>query len=449
LLSDVVKQYQEMGLVGEERNIAQLFLTCMTRHLPAIYRRHAIPQGDSGSGKTELLRTVLAPFWSDVLNYTRVTGAGLERKRESLDGKILFLEQLEGSQPGQLKYLMTGGKLTILVADRDRSRESVFEQDGVAVVVSTLVGAMIDPQILNRASTLEIDESEAQTARIVHHKLEHWTNIHGEREEEPALEQIRRIDNQCKLLGPRVKEIKIPFALQLEQGLPKVLSMRRGADRFTSLVGADAFVKAAMGLRPLVIQKEQVGRNIYVIALPEDFQDAMYCLGEGFADSLTYFLARARQVDEALEKNGGGSSADVARVLGLSQNRAREYLNYLVKLDYATKTMTKGTYRYEAKPHDIHPQIQPQIQQVTYSESDLKHWFKQQFPNNDADLNIPKEAKTGFESPRPVRGCVGFESDLNTAEQTGQETASDSKVVPDMGVEGGTNGAVPNVVARN
>jgi len=45
--------------------------------------------------------TFLRPFWSAVENYTRVTGAGLERKEGSLEGKILFLEQLEGSQPGQ------------------------------------------------------------------------------------------------------------------------------------------------------------------------------------------------------------------------------------------------------------------------------------------------------------------------------------------------------------
>jgi ABC-type transport system involved in cytochrome c biogenesis ATPase subunit len=85
-----------MGLVGEERNIAQLSLTCFTRHLPPKYRRNVIAQGDTGSGKTTLLRIVLIPFENDVESYTRMTGAGLEHKGRALDGKILFLEQIEG-----------------------------------------------------------------------------------------------------------------------------------------------------------------------------------------------------------------------------------------------------------------------------------------------------------------------------------------------------------------
>jgi predicted transcriptional regulator len=399
-----------------------------------------IPQGDSGSGKTTLARIVLTPFWDDVENYTRITGAGLEHKEESFDGKILFLEQFEGSQPGQLKYLMTGGKLTILVGDRDNSR--VYKAAGLPVVVSTLVGAMIDSQLLNRASTLEIDESNLQTERIMRHKLECWTNVHGE-DEKSALEQIKRIDDQCKVLGSIVREIKIPFAMQLEEGLPKVLSMRRGTDRFTSLVAAAAFLKAAMGLRPLVKLNGEEGRSIYVVALPEDLSDALYCLGDGFTDSLTYFLTRAKQIHEILQKNGGETSEDVSRELGLSQNRAREYLNHLVKLGYATKTKNKGTCTYKYEAHHTHPQIKLQ---ATFTETDLKQWFQQQFPNNNAKL-YPPEAKTGFESQPPVQVCMGFESDLGTAERTEQETGSDGKVVSDMGFEGGNKGAVPDGAA--
>jgi predicted transcriptional regulator len=443
LLSYIIKQYQGMGLVGEERNIAQLFLSCITRHLPAKYRRHVIFQGDSGTGKTKIARTVLQPFWSDVENYTRVTGAGLDRRDVSLDGKILFLEQLEGSEPGQLKYLMTEGSLTILVADRDSSGRIVSRihtVKGEPVVVSTLVGAVIDTQLLNRVSTLEIDESEQQTERITRYKLEQWSNVH-KAQEDLLLRAIQQIDDKCWQLGQHVKEVNIPFATQLEKGLPKILSMRRGTDRILSLVAAIAFVKGALGMRPQVkLKGSDYTRGTYVIALPEDLTDALYCLGEAFSDSLTYFFGRSKQIYEELCKNSCASSRDIARVLKLSQNRAREYLNSLVELGYATKTKDKGVYRYEAKPHDN----STLKLEASYTELELQQWFQQQFTNNDAELVTPEESKTGFESPRPVQVCLDSEADSSTVQQIGQETVTDGVVVPKSGSEQGTNSTIPS-----
>ena len=446
LLSYIIQQYQGMGLVGEERNIAQLFLSCMTRHLPAKYRRHVIFQGESGTGKTKLARTGLKPFWGDVENYTRVTGAGLDRRDGSLDGKILFLEQLEGSEPGQLKFLMTEGELTILCADRDSSGRIVSKTHhvkGEPVVVSTLVGAVIDTQLLNRVSTLEIDESEQQTERITHHKLEQWSNI-GREQEELLQETIQQIDAKCCELGHHVKAVKIPFASQLEKGLPKILSMRRGTDRILSLVSAIAFVKAALGTRPQAKLKDSTyNRGTYIIALPEDLTDALYCLGEAFSDSLTYFFGRSKQIYEELCKDTCASSRDIARVLKISQNRAREYLNSLVDLGYATKTKDKGVYRYEAKPHDS----STLTLQATYTEPELHQWYQQQFPNNDAELIIPEEAKTGFESPRPVQVCLDSESNSATVQQIEQETATENKIVPNNGLEQGNNNTVPSDIS--
>jgi hypothetical protein len=285
---------------------------------------------------------------------------------------------------------------------------------------------------------LKIDESNAQTGRIIRQKLESWTNISGE-DGEAAVKWIQFIDKQCKRLGPLVKEIKMPFALQLEKDLPKDLSMRRGLDRLLSLVGAIAFVKWALGMRPYVKLKDRVDQSVYIIALPEDLSDALYCLGEALSDS--NFLARAKRAYDILQTNGGGTSKEVAQVLELSQNRAREYLNDLVQLGYATKTKEKGTYRYEAKPHATNPVNL----QATFTETELQHWTDQRFPNGNAELHIPEAAKTGFESRTPpVEVGKGFESDLGAVERTGPETGSVGRVVLDMGVRGGTTGGVPD-----
>jgi len=447
LLSLVCKQYEGLGVVREERNVLQGWLTSETRIAPADYRRSVLFSGEPGAGKTKLARTILKPFWEYTENYSRITGAGLDRKEGSLDGKILFIEQFEGNEPGQLKLLMSEGSLTILTADRDSSGRivsHVHRVKGVPVVFSTAVGAVIDPQLMSRLSNLEIDESTEQTERIIHYKLERWTNIR--KGQEDSFERtLRLIDEKCLELGQRLKEINIPFGAQLEQGLPKVLAMRRRLDQIVSLVTATAFVKAALGLRPLIKELEPGpnGKDLHVIALPEDLTDALYCLGDAFSDSMTYFFKRQKQIDEELCKNPYSSAKDIAQALRMSQNRAREYLNSLVDQGCATKTKDKGIYRYDPKPHDT-----ATIKlQATYTEEQLLQWFKQQYPDNNAELTIPEGAKPGFKSPQLVQVPLGTELTLVTVQQNGQETGTNVQFVPDSASEAHTNMPVPDLTS--
>jgi len=410
LLAYVVTRYQLTGLVGEEKNIAHLFLTCTTRHLKPKYRRHVVTQGETGAGKTTLIRKVLQPFWKDVERHTRVTGPGLDRKEESLDGKILFLEQLIGSEPTQLKFLMTEGELSILVAERDKETGRVVSRihrlKGMPVVISTLVGAEIDPQFLSRVSTLEIDESDDQTKAIIHKKLEEWSTVSSE-EEWKVYGPLTWLDAKCCELGPYVEAVKIPFAKQLESGLPPTLSMRRGVDRILNLVAAIAFVKAAIGLRPLVEVKpiENV-KQVYVVALPEDLDDALFCVGEKLVESVSYFFGRAKEVYDHLLKNSEeNKSSDVAVALKMSQNRASEYLRLLAKLGHVTRTRQGREWCYFAVSGC---QLELKLN-ATLTNVELSHWFSENFTEGSTELVLPKDMTLGPAKP-PLPVPVGSSS---------------------------------------
>jgi hypothetical protein len=453
-LGYVVKQYQLAGLVGEERNIAQVFLTCETRHLPAKYRRHVIPQGETGAGKTTLARAVLKPFWSDVESYTRMTGAGLDRKDESLDGKILFLEQLGVGEPTQLRFLMTEGELTILYAERDQSgriASKIHHIKGTPVFITTLVGAEIDPQLLSRVSTLEVDQSSEQTKRIINRKLEGWSTNSTE-EEWKTLAPISWVDEKCKQLGPYVEAIKIPFAKQLSNGMPPLLSMRRGTDRILNLVAAIAFLKAALGLRPLVEMKVPPGvRQVHIIALPEDLNDALYCLGDALTESVSYFFGRSKELYDFLsKKNDRATTKDVALALKMSQNRAREYLNILVQLGHATKSKEKGTYYYEATSHEV-----PHLElKAAFTYTDLEAWFASNFAPGSAELVISPESRTGFtDSSSVVMVEPQTELKSSTIEGTVPEPSTIGQIVPDLSPDADTtitadNETVPSNLAK-
>jgi predicted transcriptional regulator len=362
----------------------------------------------------------------DVERYSRVTGAGLDRKTGSLDGKILFIEQIGGDEPGQLKFLMTEGELTLLYAERDERGRIVSKThriEGVPVVISTLAGAVIDTQLLNRVSAPEMDESETQTGLIIKDKLESWSTVQRE-PPESILEQLQYIDAKCRKLGKQVIDVKIPFALQLEEKLPKVLAMRRGLDRIASLVAAVAFVKAALGLRPVIQLSKPDNPNLFVIAMPEDLQDALFCLGSALAESITFFFGKAKKIYDYLCGSvlANNTTREVARQIGLSQNRAREYLNMLVDLGYATKTKEKQTYQYEAIAKDRNLTLNLA---ALFSDEELRHWYETQFDQGQAKLLLPPVVIVGSSSEPKHSTVLGFVAKTPTIQQTAAKASLD------------------------
>jgi predicted transcriptional regulator len=427
-LGRVVVLYQQVGLVGEERNILQIFLIALSRHLPDKHRRHAAPHGESGSGKTTVVRRVLRPFWKDVVCYSRITGPGMDRSDESLDGKILFLEQLSGWEPSQLKFLLSEGELGIRYSERDNSGHFVSVEHrvrGMPVFITTMVGAQIDSQLLNRLTTLEIDESSEQTKRIIDHKLKDWSSV--KMAGENMLGEVESIDEKCRELGRRIVDIKIPYAPQLSNGFPLTVSMRRRIDQLLSLVDEIAFYKAALGLRPLAkIRETSEVRNTYVIALPEDLQDALICIGD--TESFNYGFQRAQEIHRYLCSHDWSTAKDVGKALGLSQNRAREYLNQLVDSGYATKTKEKNTFYYEPVPRD-----RPRLElNATFTESDLKAWFSENFPDGVAELLVPEEPETVV-AVHP-RGAIS-----DTVEEIMPKSCTKSEIEPVSEAKGDTN----------
>jgi hypothetical protein len=425
LLGQIIDSYHSLGLVGEDRNIAQVSVTCFTRHLLRSFRRHIIPQGETGVGKTTVVRTILKPFQHDVESYSRVTGAGLDRKTNSMDGKILFVEQIGGNEPGQLKFLMTERELSLLYAERDETGRIVSKThrlEGMPVVISTLVGAYIDAQLLNRVSTPEIDDSDQQTGLIIKHKLDSWATVNRE-SPESILKQLRSLDAKCRELGKRVVDVKIPFAAQLEEKIPKVLAMRRGLDRIASLVACIAFLKAAVGLRAIV-ELEKDGPNVYVVAMPEDLSDALFCLGSALAESVTLFFGKAKKIYEHLCANAlaNNSTREVARAIGLSQNRAREYLNLLVDLGYATVIKEKQRFFYEAIAKDVKLNLNLD---ATFTGDELEDWFERQFDQTEAELIHPSVV-IGCPPSKPEPSTLqSIVPEMPTNEQTEPETSLD------------------------
>ena len=398
LLGHLVCEYQKPtrekhALVGEGGNILQIFLAAETRYLPRHHRQHVVATGDTGLGKSELVRRVIMcpAIWRDVLHYTRITGPGLDRMQGSLDGKILFYEQLgEGQDPNQLKFAMTEGALRVLSSERSESGKWVSSEHlvpGEPVLMSTCVPTQnLDRQLLNRTNPLTVDESDQQTRKILESKLLHSSKV-IKRDESELNHLVEVIDEACKKLGPAVVDVKIPFAVSFLEKLPIAPQMRRAVDHLTNLISSIAFLKTAVGLRGYVQLKPSNPWQVYVVATPEDVTDALFCVGRNLADSVGYFVARSREVLSYIIEHPSEDPRQVARGLTppMSQNRSRELLNWLVEWGYATKERQGASFHYEATGRDL-----PQIDlKPSFSESDLESWIAQNFDVNEGEVIQP------------------------------------------------------------
>ena len=373
-------------------------------------------------GKSTLLKTVVKPFQADVELYTRMTSAGLDRRQETFDGKILLIEQLISREPVELSFLMSEGELAILSAERDpktgKMVSTTTRLKGMPVVMSTLTGATVETQFLSRVSTLAVDESGEQTKRIVEKKLERWAEVDRQ---EPSMTAgpITWVDSKCRELGPHVVEVKAPFAQKLAKGIPSVGSMRRGLDKIASLVDAIAFVKASVGLRDMV--QRGVLQEYYIVAQTQDLEDAVFVLGaEQLIESASYFFGKSKTIYKHLLSSGSKTARDVSVALRLSQNRAREYLNTLVELGHATRDKVSGTFYYEAIEGS-----EPQLKlEASFTEEELEEWFDQNFPEGAAKMlrperDIPTAVVPVVSPSEPISSTIErIEPELSTKHPT-------------------------------
>jgi len=347
----IIEEYQkDGGLVGEERNIAKLFITAISKDLLTDYRIHGIIISQSSAGKSTLAKTITEPFKDDVRHYTRFTGAGLDRNEESLDGKILFYEQMEGYEPTQLKLLLSEGELSILVVDTDdqgRRKSENIKIKGMPTFITTSTNPTLDQELQNRTLIISLDESESQTKRIMEKHAQNYSKIH-----ETKLSKWFHIDNlieefQQLNLSRTLKKIIIPFASDLPNDFPSHLEMRRDFDRILRLTSIIASLKSASERGYYEASKVKGVSAKIIIAYPEDYYDAIYCMGENLLDAIYRITGKAKEVYNLLlgtikegtlfEEPLAITTKDGAKKLGFSQKTFYKYAEYLVDRGFATK----------------------------------------------------------------------------------------------------------------
>jgi DNA primase catalytic core len=244
LLDQIAEHLETVGYVGEERNKQLAYLIATSRKLSKPLS--AIVRSESGAGKSYLMECVaeLMPP-EDVKYFSRLTPQSLYyMDRDELVHKLLVVDERDGSEEAEypIRTLQTRRKLTLAVPIKDPStgkiKTKMLEIFGPIAYMESSTQATINPENLNRCFELYLDDSAAQTARIMTQQRKART-LKGLAQDTRREAAVKVHQNAQRLLRPL--KVVIPFAEALK--FPAAwLRTRRDNERFLSLVEIVTFL---------------------------------------------------------------------------------------------------------------------------------------------------------------------------------------------------------------
>lgn len=232
LLYIISQKMEKNGFIGEVKNKLCIFLVGTTKDYEKRHRMGLVIGGESGVGKSWLLRILEIYFEGDVVSISRMSAHAPDYMQDlfkdgTCDGVILLIKQMEGAEQSSYTMMImvdpvSGGLRLITVEDR-KVKERVLK--GMPVLVTSSVRVSFDPQINRRFLDIHPDESPEQTAQIL---------MHNARMEEDPVYKLT-----CEIVDSDIKEIvgkmkyesskygvEIPFATLIPSKIPKVILAR-------------------------------------------------------------------------------------------------------------------------------------------------------------------------------------------------------------------------------
>ena len=280
ILDKAVEHYKD--IVGEESNIKVIFLAATSRKLPKNLRIHINNYSTTGAGKSWVIRKVLRPFWKDVEEITRYTEAWLSRTVDELDGKILLWQEVNKTDEqgkgvtGQIKILLTDEGISYRhMENTSEGWVSKNSHSKALPVVITTTTKQLNGEDSRRFFTLNSDESDEQTLRIMKHNLTKASSVNFQKEIEENYQQLEILINLYEKLAEGITDVKIPYAPYLVDMLPKYFQMRTDITKLIQLIKLVAFIHV-LNRKLVVLKKDtQDKEEKYLIADVEDLHEAI------------------------------------------------------------------------------------------------------------------------------------------------------------------------------
>jgi uncharacterized protein YerC len=252
-IEDVRKMYRK--IIGEDCNIKLAILSLFTLKLEKPEERimGVIVKGSNSSGKSYFSKNILKPFEDRVDEFTRMTGAFVERrfKEKDVNGRIFFIHEAgdgDKSIPSQLHISLSEGKLKIGICEKNggKWKDVEVEAKGYPFFWTTTTKVALSQDITDRCIEICIDESEEQTRKIA----EFIVKLDSDYE---LKEKIEGFENGCFKIfrnylwdkTPDRCKVVIPFMVLVGEELLKYelpVKFRRDIRKLIALIKAHAIL---------------------------------------------------------------------------------------------------------------------------------------------------------------------------------------------------------------
>jgi hypothetical protein len=292
LIPRILRDFEGMGVVGEEPNKITGYLAAVSRLLDRPLA--LLIQSASAAGKSSLMDAVLdlVPE-EDVVRYSAMSGQSVFYMGDKgLQHRILAIAEEEGAKQASyaLKLLQSEGRVTMASTGKDPQTGMLVTHDytveGPVMLFLTTTAIDLDEELLNRCLVLTVNESREQT-RAIHALQRSRETLEGllSRTKRESLLALHR--NAQRLLQPLA--VVNPYADQLSFRDDQTRS-RRDHVKYLTLIRSIALlhqfqrdIRTHEGLR-------------YIEVIPSDIELANELAQEVFSRTVDELLPQTRKL---------------------------------------------------------------------------------------------------------------------------------------------------------
>jgi hypothetical protein len=333
----------------------------------------AILSGQSSVGKSWIIQNVTKYFpKKDVLFLTRLSSAALNRLKEDLTGKILVIAETTGGiNNSQIRPMLSEHKLVLLTSEKDAKQNWITKKivrEGCPALLTTTTSHITDLELETRVFKLGLDTSQQQTKKILEQQAKQSAN--------PLYEDWDKDDKMLKKALHLLQPIKIviPFASSIAKLFPKnKIRARRDFPKFLTLVKVIAFLHQK--------QRIKVKDKNFILADIQDLKYTCKIIPKILMETSTGMTREILDFYDFVKENYGLGNPvttvllDEDEKIVISQDTIRKYLKTLVRLGYCTENWARRPYTYTLKKVETSGNWLNQLENLSFSEEDLKKWL--------------------------------------------------------------------------
>lgn len=348
LLKNILTDFNNAGVVGEETNKLVGYLAAVSRKLDKPLA--VMVQSSSAAGKSSLMDAVLAMIpEEDKCQYSAMTGQSLFYMGQTdLKNKILAIAEEEGAHNASyaLKLLQSEGEVSIASTGKDETTGELvtkeYRVEGPVMLFLTTTAIDIDEELMNRCLVLSVNETREQT-KAIHQRQRQGRTLEGLTLKQQKKTLLCLHKNAQRLLRPL--SIINPYADQLTF-LDSQTRTRRDHEKYLTLIDTIALLHQYQRQTKTIRVDNEVVEYIEVTL--DDIETANRLAHEVLGRTLDELppqtrklltLIKALVVDEckkqSIEQNNYRFSRKVIRAFtGWSDNQLKVHCSRLEDMEY-------------------------------------------------------------------------------------------------------------------